>query len=79
MANFVADKPCSDLNTNLKPQKPSVDFISGTWKKFGTREQPLIASHGGILAVMRAFFVIFWTILAIFWPRKSTDDSLSTF
>ena len=32
LANFVADKPFSDLNANLKPQKPSVEFISGKWK-----------------------------------------------
>ena len=30
--NFVADKPFSDLNTNLKPQKSSVEFISEKWK-----------------------------------------------
>ena len=31
-ANFVDGKPFSDLNTSLKPQKSSVELISGKWK-----------------------------------------------
>ena len=50
-------------------------------EKFGTREQPRIASHRGILAVMRPCFVIFLAILAIFdtdlKPQKCSVEFIS--
>ena len=53
--HFVTGKPFIDLNTNLKPLKIFNGVHFTKIEKCGTREQPLIASHGGILAVMRPF------------------------
>ena len=51
-------KPFSGLNTSLRPQKSSMELISGKRKRLELANS-LLLPHMGMLAVMRPFFVVF--------------------
>ena len=78
LANFVAGKPFTDLNTSLKPQKSSVELILEKWKHLKLTKS-LLLPHMEVCWQVWGHFCHFWTILTIFRPVTPTDDPLTTF